>query len=248
MPRAEKRQRKKQQRRAKVEEEIRQYRLRRRRQLGLFILLPVLLLGFFGVRALITGNKPAKKISPVASSCPIQAPEMSIDPAKRYQATIETSMGSIVVDLDAKRAPKTVNSVVALARCKFYDGLIFHRVVKGFVIQGGDPEGTGNGGPGYSVTEAPPADLKYEIGTVAMAKTGAEAPGTSGSQFFIVSGPQGASLPAQYALLGTVSSGQDVVGKIDAVPVGQDDRPSDPPRIVKITVVEPVIPAATPSG
>jgi peptidyl-prolyl cis-trans isomerase B (cyclophilin B) len=248
VPRAEKRQRKKEQRRAKVEEELRQYRLQRRRRLSLFILVPVLLLGFVAIRVLFKGSKPAKKTSPVASSCPTKAPEMSIDSAKNYRATMETSMGTIVIDLDGKRAPKTVNSVVALARCKFYDGLIFHRVVKGFVIQGGDPEGSGNGGPGYSVTEAPPADLKYEIGTVAMAKTGAEAPGTSGSQFFIVSGPQGASLPAQYALLGKVSSGQDVVSKIDGVPVGDNDRPTDPPKIVKITVVEPVTPAATPSG
>jgi cyclophilin family peptidyl-prolyl cis-trans isomerase len=163
---------------------------------------------------------------------------MAIDPAKTYKATMETSMGTIVIDLDAKRAPKTVNSVAALSRCGFYDGLIFHRIVKGFVIQGGDPQGTGLGGPKYSVTEAPPSDLKYEIGTVAMAKTGSEAAGTSGSQFFIVSGPQGASLPPDYALVGKVSSGQDVVSKIEAVPVNGDDRPNDPPKILKVTIAE----------
>jgi cyclophilin family peptidyl-prolyl cis-trans isomerase len=171
---------------------------------------------------------------------------MSIDPKKRYRATLNTSMGTIVVDLDARRAPRTVNSVVALARCRFYDGLIFHRIVKGFVIQGGDPKGTGDGGPGYSVTEAPPADLKYDIGTVAMAKTGSEPAGTSGSQFFIVSGAQGATLPPEYALLGKVSSGQGVVSKIEAVPVGNGDRPTSPPKVVKFTVAE--LAGSSPAG
>ena len=239
MPSAEKRQRHKELRRARAEEELRRYRARRRRQLGIPLIVLVAIVGFFLVKALFKPGA-AHKPTPVASSssCPTKPPAMAIDPAKRYTATMETSMGTIVIDLDAKRAPQTVNSVVALVRCHFYDGLIFHRVVKGFIIQGGDPKGTGEGGPGYSVTEAPPAGLRYDTGTVAMAKTGAEPPGTSGSQFFIVSGPQGASLPAEYALVGKVSSGQDVVSKIEAVPVGEADRPTSPPKIVKVAVAE----------
>lgn len=254
MPSAEKRQRHKEHRRARVEEQLRLRRARRRRQFLILVFLLIAAASFVLARTVFkpksqpAGKSPATAASPTPSpttasgsipaSCPSTAPEMAVDPAKTYKATMETSMGTIVIDLDAKRAPKTVNSVVALARCNFYDGLIFHRIVKGFVIQGGDPQGTGMGGPEYSVTEAPPSDLKYEVGTVAMAKTGAEAPGTSGSQFFIVSGPQGATLPPQYALVGKVSSGQDVVGRIEAVPVDGEDRPNDPPKIVDVTITE----------
>lgn len=262
MPSAEKRQRQKEHRRARVEEQLRLQRARRRRQYLILVFFLIAAVSFALARTVFKPKPNATKspasaasspspsasatASPsasastntAASSCPTKAPPMAIDSAKTYKATMETSMGTVVVDLDAKRAPKTVNSVVALARCHFYDGLIFHRVVKGFVIQGGDPKGTGMGGPPYSVTETPPSDLKYEVGTVAMAKTGTEAPGTSGSQFFIVSGPQGASLPPQYALVGKVSSGQDVVTKIEAVPVDGEDRPNDPPKIVKLTIAE----------
>ena len=148
MPSAEKRQRHKEHRRARAEEELRRYRARRRRQFSILIFVLIAAVAFVLAKTLFKPGA-AKKPTPVASSssCPTKAPAMAIDPAKKYTATMETSMGTIVIDLDAKRAPQTVNSVVALVRCHFYDGLIFHRVVKGFVIQGGDPKGTGDGAP-----------------------------------------------------------------------------------------------------
>ncbi|MCB0831053.1 MAG: peptidylprolyl isomerase, partial [Solirubrobacterales bacterium] len=119
------------------------------------------------------------------------------------------------------------NSFAYLTEKKFYDGLGFHRIVPDFVIQGGDPTGSGSGGPGYSVVETPPQDTKYPIGTVAMAKTGSEAPGTSGSQFFVVTGAQGSSLTPDYAIAGKVTDGMDVVeaignlGSADETPTKQ---------------------------
>jgi cyclophilin family peptidyl-prolyl cis-trans isomerase len=123
---------------------------------------------------------------------------------------------------------------VSLARKGFYDNLIFHRIVTGFVIQGGDPTGTGSGGPGYRVREAPPSDIVYSEGVVAMAKAGNEPPGTSGSQFFVVTSDS--SLPPEYALLGRVKKGLDVVHAIEEVPAGPDERPISPVVIDKIDV------------
>ena len=111
-----------------------------------------------------------------------------LDPSKTYRATVETSCGTFVIKLDAKQAPKTGGSFVTLARKGFYDGLGFHRIAPGFVIQGGDPAGNGTGGPGYKIRERPPKDVVYSEGTVAMAKGGNEPAGTSGSQFFVVTG------------------------------------------------------------
>jgi peptidyl-prolyl cis-trans isomerase B (cyclophilin B) len=140
-------------------------------------------------------------------------PKARLDAAKTYVATVSTNCGDFEITLDAKRAPKTGGSFKSLADKGFYDGTTFHRIVAGFVIQGGDPKGDGTGGPGYSVVEAPPQDLVYGKGVVAMAKNGAEAAGTSGSQFFVVTA-EDAGLPPDYAFLGTVTSGQDVVDKI----------------------------------
>jgi peptidyl-prolyl cis-trans isomerase B (cyclophilin B) len=163
-------------------------------------------------------------------------PSLKIDRSKTYTAVMETSCGTIEIDLDVKRAPKTVASFVSLARQGFFDKLTFHRIATGFVIQGGDPKGTGEGGPGYSVTEAPPEDLKYERGVVAMAKTELEDPGTSGSQFFIVTAPD-AGLPPDYALLGKVSKGDEAVTKISEVPADpSDQRPTEPVVIDKVTI------------
>ena len=138
-------------------------------------------------------------------------PEMVIDPAKRYTAKLSTSMGELVIALDAVQAPKTVNNFVFLAREGFYDGVIFHRIIQGFMCQGGDPTGTGRGGPGYRFADELPKPRQYEIGSVAMANAG---PNTNGSQFFIVSGPSGVGLPPQYSLFGKVIQGQDVVNAI----------------------------------
>ena len=116
------------------------------------------------------------------------APPMVIDPSKRYTAQMETSLGSITIALDAASAPNTVNNFVFLARYHYYDGIIFHRIIKGFVCQGGDPEGSGRGGPGYRFEDELPKAGRYEIGSLAMANAG---PNTNGSQFFIISGSSG---------------------------------------------------------
>ena len=143
-------------------------------------------------------------------------------------ATVDTTCGEFEITLDAKRAPITGGSFKYLADKKFFDGLRFHRIVPDFVIQGGDPEGTGNGGPGYSVEEAPPSDLTYDKYIVAMAKTGRPSrPARPGSQFFVVTGDGAASLPPDYALLGEVTKGQDVVDKIGAIEA--DRRTGSPP-------------------
>jgi peptidyl-prolyl cis-trans isomerase B (cyclophilin B) len=119
----------------------------------------------------------------------------------------------------------------------FYDGLTFHRIVPGFVIQGGDPKGDGQGGPGYQIVEKPPARLSYTRGVVAMAKTQSDPPGASGSQFFIVTGPD-AQLPPDYALVGTVTSGLDAVDRIGALRTGPDEQPLTPVVIEKATLSE----------
>ena len=137
-------------------------------------------------------------------------PPMTIDTAKLYEATITTPKGTILLCLDPQLAPNTVNNFVTLARNHFYDGLKWHRVVADFVIQGGDPLGTGSGGPGYQFADEP-VKASYAVGAVAMANSG---PNTNGSQFFICIGSQCPPLQPQYNLFGTVVSGQDVAGKI----------------------------------
>ena len=142
-----------------------------------------------------------------------QAPEFGIDPAKRYTATMETSLGTIVIALDAVNAPKTVNNFVFLAAQHYYDGVVFHRIISGFMCQGGDPTGTGRGGPGYRFDDEP-VKQRYQLGSVAMANAG---PNTNGSQFFLISGPSGVNLPPQYNHFGQIVKGLDVV---DAVKQG----------------------------
>jgi peptidyl-prolyl cis-trans isomerase B (cyclophilin B) len=134
---------------------------------------------------------------------------MQIEETTVYRVTIATAKGDIVMDLDPRLAPKTVNNFIVLARDGFYDGLTFHRVVPGFVIQGGCPEGTGRGGPGYKF-EDEPVQGNYRQGSVAMANAG---PDTNGSQFFICLEDQ-AGLPKQYTLFGHVVAGLDVVSQI----------------------------------
>jgi cyclophilin family peptidyl-prolyl cis-trans isomerase len=162
-------------------------------------------------------------------------PEMQIDPSKRYTALIATSMGDISIDLLTDDAPKTVNNFVFLARQNFYDNVKFHRIIKGFMIQTGDPEGTGRGGPGYRFADEP-VKRRYTKGIVAMANAGAN---TNGSQFFIVHG-QDAGLPPNYTIFGQVTSGIDVVDKIADVPVGgpENSSPQQDVRITKVTIQE----------
>ncbi|HUQ62322.1 MAG TPA: peptidylprolyl isomerase [Acidimicrobiales bacterium] len=142
------------------------------------------------------------------------APPMCIDPSKTYTATMVTSKGTMTIALDPSGAPKTVNNFVVLARYHYYDGVGFHRVIPGFMLQGGDPEGTGRGGPGYRFEDELPKPGRYEMGSLAMANAG---PNTNGSQFFIVSGPSGMGLPPQYSLFGKVVAGLEVVAAIEAV-------------------------------
>lgn len=164
-------------------------------------------------------------------------PKTELKAGKTYIATVVTNCGEFEITLDSKRAPKTGGSFAELVKDGFYDGLKFHRIVAGFVIQAGDPKGDGTGGPGFSVVEKPPADLTYVRGVVAMAKTGAEKPGTSGSQFFVVTG-EDAGLPPDYALLGKVSKGQDVVDTIGTAQTDPTEQPVAPIVISKITIAE----------
>lgn len=167
----------------------------------------------------------------------LSKPKAKLDPDKTYVATVSTSCGDFEITLDVARAPKTASSFAALARKDFFAGTIFHRIVPGFVIQGGDPTGTGMGGPGYTVTEAPPQDLRYTKGVVAMAKAGNEPPGASGSQFYVVTGDD-AQLPPEYALLGEVTKGIEVVDLIGASPTGPDERPVAPVVIEDVEIRE----------
>jgi cyclophilin family peptidyl-prolyl cis-trans isomerase len=139
-------------------------------------------------------------------------PEMIIDPAKTYAATMVTSKGTLEIILDPLAAPATVNSFVFLARWHYFDGIVFHRIIPGFVLQGGDPTGSGAGGPGYRFNDELPKAGRYEVGSLAMANAG---PNTNGSQFFVISGPDGVRLPPLYALFGKVVKGLDVVATIN---------------------------------
>ena len=164
----------------------------------------------------VAAPKP-KKVS-------FDAPKQTVSRGEELTAVVETSCGTFEIALDSERAPKTVNSFVFLSEEGFYDGLGFHRVAPGFVIQGGDPLGNGTGGPGYSVDEKPPANLAYTKGVVAMAKSSAEPPGRSGSQFYVVLAPD-AGLPPEYALVGKVGEGMDVVDRI-----GKLGTPEEKPK------------------
>ncbi|MEM7275806.1 MAG: peptidylprolyl isomerase [Actinomycetota bacterium] len=160
---------------------------------------------------------------------------MCIDPAKSYTAEMATSLGSVVIALDSAAAPQTVNNFVSLARYHYYDGLVFHRIIQGFMCQGGCPEGSGRGGPGYRFADELPKPGRYEIGSVAMANAG---PNTNGSQFFIVSGPSGVGLPPQYSLFGKVVKGLDVVDAMEKVQTGPGDRPVEDVVIQSVTITE----------
>ena len=167
----------------------------------------------------------------------IAKPKERLSASKTYVATVSTNCGDFEITLDSKRAPKTGGSFKYLADKGFFDNTKFHRVEGDFVIQGGDPKGDGSGGPGYSVVEKPPSDLSYSRGVVAMAKTELDPPGTSGSQFFVVTA-EDTPLPPDYALLGTVTKGMDdTVQKIASVPVN-GSTPVDPVVIKSIKVTE----------
>ncbi|MDQ3937917.1 MAG: peptidylprolyl isomerase [Chloroflexota bacterium] len=157
---------------------------------------------------------------------------MTIDTRRQYTATLATSAGTMTARLFADEAPQTVNNFVFLARDGFYDGVIFHRVIRGFMIQGGDPTGTGRGGPGYRFDDEP-VSRKYERGTLAMANAGAN---TNGSQFFIMHADY--PLPPSYTIFGKLTSGEKVLDSIAGAATGGEDRPLQPARIESIEISE----------
>jgi cyclophilin family peptidyl-prolyl cis-trans isomerase len=163
-----------------------------------------------------------------------EAPSEPLAPDTTRTLTFTTNCGSFTVRLDPELAPNTTASLVALAEDGFYDDTIFHRVARGFVIQGGDPTQSGAGGPGYSTVDVPPSDATYTRGVVAMAKTGAEPAGTAGSQFFVVTGAD-AGLPPEYAVVGEVTEGMETVDRIDSVG-GADGPPAQPVVVSSVTV------------
>ena len=172
--------------------------------------------------------QPIKTPDPAVRHVP--KPTLTLDPKKTYDVTLVTNCGSITIRLDVKDSPKTTASFVSLVRRHYFVDTVFHRLIPGFVIQGGDPTGTGNEGPGYETVEAPPPSTKYKEGVVAMAKTETEASGTAGSQFFIVIGPDAATLTPDYAVLGSVTDGLDVAKHIGTF----GDANGDISRLIEI--------------
>jgi cyclophilin family peptidyl-prolyl cis-trans isomerase len=164
-----------------------------------------------------------------------KAPEMEIDPEASFRAVMETTQGRVVVELFARQTPVTVNNFVFLSRQGFYDGLSFHRVIDGFMVQGEDPEGTGMGGPGYRFEDEFRQELRFEApGLLAMANAG---PNTNGSQFFITVG-EASHLNGRHTIFGRVVEGMDVVETISKLPTDRQDRPTDDARIERVTIEE----------
>ena len=180
-------------------------------------------------------NGCTKVAQPKPRNESLAKPKQTVKKGEKLTAVVETNCGTFDIALNTTEAPITSNSFAYLAEEGFYNDLTFHRIVPEFVIQGGDPTGTGEGGPGYSVTEAPPKNLKYTIGTVAMAKSGEAPAGSASSQFYVVSGPQGETLPPEYALVGHVTEGLNVVELIgeqgDA-----EEKPTQPIVIEKMSI------------
>jgi cyclophilin family peptidyl-prolyl cis-trans isomerase len=166
----------------------------------------------------------------------LDPPSSQLSASKTYTLAFDTSCGTFDVELDTELAPKTAASLVLLARNGYFDDTDFHRIVPGFVIQGGDPTQSGSGGPGYSTVDVPPNNARYTKGTVAMAKSAVEPPGTAGSQFFVVTA-EDAGLPPQYAIVGEVTDGLDVVERIGELGDAKE-QPTQPVVIRTVTVSE----------
>jgi peptidyl-prolyl cis-trans isomerase B (cyclophilin B) len=198
------------------------------RRLALLVPLLIVLVGCGGKSDKSSGATETKGMT---MDCEIggdksKAELANLDDAKTNQVVVDTNKGSFTFELATKISPCTTASIAGLVKKGFYDGLTFHRIVPDFVIQGGDPAGNGTGGPGYSTVDAPPKDTQYVKGLVAMAKAGNEPAGTSGSQFFVVTGAD-AGLTPDYAVLGRVTDGLDVVEKIGAL--GDPNDPNGKP-------------------
>jgi len=199
------------------------------KRLALFIPLVILLVGC-GSKSDTSGASNTTK-GTTTMDCVIggdksKAELANLDESKTYEIVVDTNKGSFTFELATKTSPCTTASIAGLVQKGFFDGLTFHRIVPAFVIQGGDPAGNGSGGPGYSTVDAPPKDTEYVKGLVAMAKAGNEPAGTSGSQFFVVTGAN-AGLPPDYAVLGRVTEGLDVVEKIGVL--GDPNDPNGTP-------------------
>jgi cyclophilin family peptidyl-prolyl cis-trans isomerase len=225
----------------------------RQRQVVVFVGIIVLTVGLLFIAGVFSNNDsgqtkvaattkkaaPCPKLKDQARRPHFDAPQRKcINTGKTYAAEVTTDVGAFTITLDAKRAPTTVNNFVVLSRYHFYDGLTFHRVVKDFVIQGGDPEGTGSGGPGYKFSDESLPGTTYPAGSMAMANSGAN---TNGSQFFIVTSDSGGKgLPPNYTRFGTVTEGMDVVKKIEADPgvAGTQQPPATIHKIIKIAIEE----------
>ena len=184
-------------------------------------------------------GKGAERCTKVAQPKPkeesLPKPKMTTKKGEKVTAVVETNCGTFDIELATTEALTIANSFAYMAEEGFYDDLTFHRIVPEFVIQGGDPTGTGEGGPGYEVVQAPPKNLKYTLGTVAMAKTSTAPAGAAGSQFYVVSGPQGETLPPEYALAGKVTKGLDVIERIGALGT-PEEKPTEPVVIEKMTI------------
>lgn len=190
-----------------------------------------------------TTEQAAQAGAPCTSATPHTHPgggyareKLQLDPAKTYTLVFQTNCGSFTITLDPKLAPNTTASLVSLAKRGFFTDTYFHRIVPGFVIQGGDPTGTGTGGPSYRTVDKPPRGTRYTHGVVAMAKTSTEPAGTAGSQFFVVTGAD-ARLPAEYAVVGKVTSGLDVVDRIGKLGDPATEKPTAPIVISRVRVV-----------
>jgi cyclophilin family peptidyl-prolyl cis-trans isomerase len=234
------RQREGRQARQQAMEDARRQRLRRRRIL--LYGLPALVFVGLWVWSVQGGDEGGG--SSLAELCPAETtrttafeepPPNCIDPEKTYLATVRTNKGDFTITLDAERAPKTVNNFVFLAQNRFYDEIIFHRIIPGFVVQGGDPQGTGQGDPGYRFADELPEAGEYEVGSVAMANSG---PDTNGSQFFIITGPQGVELPPNYSLFGKVTAGMDVVRQLEAVGTPGAGTPTEEVKMISVRIRE----------
>ena len=238
MPSADKRARKKENARAAREQrEAAVKRRKRNRSVITFGIVAVVFVGLIVVLSVGGGKK--KKAATTTTTTKVTTPTTivtteKLDPAKTYVATISTNLGTIKIQLDAKTAPTGAGRFAALAEHGDYDGSRWHRVIKGFVIQGGAPHGDPNASVGHAVVGELPKG-KYALGDVAAAKTQTDPNGTFDSQFFIVTGAQGEALQAQYADFGKVVSGMDVVRKIEALPVDANDDPTSKATIDKVT-------------
>jgi cyclophilin family peptidyl-prolyl cis-trans isomerase len=209
---------------------------RRAGLLSLLALMPVLVLAGCG-----GGSKSSASCTKVSAPPPESrnepAPTAPLDPSKTYTVRLDTSCGSFTITLDPRQSPNATASFYSLAQRGFYDATIFHRIVQGFAIYGGDASQSGDEGPGYTTVDPPPADASYRHGTVAMAKTGGDPPGTGGSQFFVVVADD-AALSPDYAVIGTVSDGLDVIHKIGAISGDPDNLPAQIVEIDKATAEE----------